>query len=154
MAVKRKRFNDDFRASAVLMLEATGYPEKKGGLTQVSNHLGVPLSTLRGWYTEEHNPAPAEVRNVKRIDLVGELTNLLGLTFTAAQNTVEEASYKELATAIGIFVDKLQLLSGQPTERQELNVIDHRERILAVVARKSGGHDTDPTHAIYQQPIG
>lgn len=58
MAAKRKRFNDDFRASAVLMLEATGYPEKKGGLTQVSTHLGVPLSTLRGWFTAERNPPP------------------------------------------------------------------------------------------------
>lgn len=154
MAAKRKRFNDDFRASAVLMLEATGYPEKKGGLTQVSTHLGVPLSTLRGWFTAERNPPPAELRNEKRIDLVGELTSLLGLTFTAAKNTVDEASYKELATAIGIFVDKLQLLSGQPTERQELNVIDHRERILAAVARKAGGHATGPADAVYQRPIG
>lgn len=154
MAAKRKRFNDDFRASAVLMLEATGYPEKKGGLTQVSTHLGVPLSTLRGWYTAERNPPPAELRNEKRIDLIGELTALLGLTFTAAKNTVNEASYKELATAIGIFVDKLQLLSGQPTERQEVNVTDHRERILAVVARKSGGHVPTPADAVYQRPIG
>jgi transposase-like protein len=48
---QRRRYNDDFRASATLMLEAAGYPGRDGALSQVSGHLSVPRSTLRGWFT-------------------------------------------------------------------------------------------------------
>jgi transposase-like protein len=150
----RKRYNDEFRASAVLMLEAAGYPDKEGALTAVSKRLGVAHQTLSRWARAVQNPPPSILVQEKRIDLVGELTELLGLTVRAAKATVDDASYKELATAIGIYIDKLQLLTGNPTERQEVNVTDHRERILAGIARKADRLAAGETDGFYPQPVG
>jgi hypothetical protein len=48
-----------------------------------------------------------------------------------------DAQYRELATAFGILVDKLQLLSGEPTERTETKTIseeERHERVRAIIA--------------------
>lgn len=136
------------------MLEAAGYPDRPGALMSVSNHLHVPHATLSRWARSIQNPPPPELVHEKRLDVVAELTDLLGLTLAAAKGTVNEASNKELATAIGIYIDKLQLLSGKPTERQEVNVTDHRERILAGIARKADSYAAGDTGGIYPRPVG
>ena len=152
--MSRARYTDQYRASAVLMLEAAGYPDRPGALMSVSNHLHVPHATLSRWARSIQNPPPPELVHEKRLDVVAELTDLLGLTLAAAKGTVNEASNKELATAIGIYIDKLQLLSGKPTERQEVNVTDHRERILAGIARKADSYAAGDTGGIYPRPVG
>ena len=154
MGKQYRRYDDEFRASAVLMLEAAGYPEREGGLSQVAGHLDVPLSTLRGWFTGAHNPPPAKVRNQKKIDLREAIREELAGIFPAMAEKRQDATYRELATAAGILIDKDQLLSGQPTERQEINVTDHRERTLAGIARKANQLAAEETGAVYQQPIG
>lgn len=58
MAKKRTRYTDEFRASAVLMLRAAGYPEARGSLAAVSARVGVAGTTLRRWLTKEQNPPP------------------------------------------------------------------------------------------------
>lgn len=40
------KYDDEFRASAVLMLEAAGYPDTEGALARVSELLGVPARIL------------------------------------------------------------------------------------------------------------
>lgn len=136
------------------MLEAAGYPKKEGALMAVASRLQVPHQTLSRWGRAIQNPPPPDLVHEKRIDLVGELTDLLGLTLTAAKETVGDASYRELATAIGIFVDKIQLLTGKPTERQEVNVTDHRERILADIARRADGYVIGEPDGLHTQPVG
>jgi len=154
MSKTYKRYDDEFRASAVLMLEAAGYPNRKGALSQVAAHLGVPLSTLREWFTGAHNPPPAKVRNEKKRDFVIDLQNLLGLHIDAAGRVVEDSGdLRAIVTGIGIIVDKIQLLTGNPTERQEVNVTDHRERVLADIARKAEYLATGEADSAYPQPI-
>lgn len=123
---ERKRYDDKFRASAVLMLEAQGYPTKEGAITSVSKHLGVPMATLHRWYHGKQNPPPSDLVSEKRIDFTEaikkELTGILG----DMPNARQDAGYKDLATALGILVDKLQLLENKPTAINE-----HRgERVL------------------------
>ena len=154
MGRKRRQYTDEFRSSAVLMLEAAGYPERPGALMTVASYLNIPHATISRWARSINNPPPPELVHEKRIDLVSELTDLLGLTFGAAKETVGEASYKELATAIGIFVDKIQLLTGKPTERAEVNVSDHRERVLADIARRAAGYEAGEPTGIHSRPIG
>jgi transposase-like protein len=117
---KRKRYTDDFRASAVLMLEAAGYPDREGGLSQVSSHLGVPISTIRGWYLGTRNPPPPELRNEKRFDLLEAIQTELAAIFPAMATRREDASYRELGTVAGILMDKQLLLTGKATWRGEL----------------------------------
>lgn len=118
--MKRTPYDDEFRASAVLMLDAAGYPEREGALSHVSGHLGVARSTLRSWHDGTHNPVPANVRHKKSIDLVGAIQSELAGIFPAMEQRRIDASYRELATAAGILIDKIQLLTGKPTWRGEI----------------------------------
>ena len=118
---QRRRYDDEFRASAVLMLEAAGYPEREGALSQVAGHLNVARSTLRSWFNGTHNPPPAKVRHEKKRDFVADLKHLLGLHIDAAGRVVDDTGdLRALDTGIGILVDKIQLLDGKPTWRGEV----------------------------------
>lgn len=138
---KRRRYTDEERANIVLMLEAAGYPDKPGALTAVANRVGIQARTISRWFKAEQNAAPSELVNKKRFDLVAELTELLGLSIVAAKQEVGDADFRELATAIGILVDKLQLLSGKPTGIQESRVMlteqEKHERVRSIVAEYS-----------------
>lgn len=116
----KRRYDDEDRASAVLMLEAAGYPDKKGAMSQVAKQLAVSRSTLRGWATGTSNPPPAKVRHEKKIVLVSAIQEELAEIFPTMAGKRQDASYRELVTAAGILIDKLQLLSGKPTWRGEI----------------------------------
>jgi hypothetical protein len=122
---KRRRYDDKFRASAVVMLEAAGYPDQKGALTRTANHLGVPLNTIKGWYTANRNPPPAELRTEKKGDLVTLFDSELEAIFGDMPNARPDASYRDLGVVAGILVDKRQLLTGEPTE-----IVDDQRRII------------------------
>jgi hypothetical protein len=57
---KRKVYSDKFKASAVLMLEAAGYPDRQEALTTVSEHLVMSAKTLASWYEDTQSPDPIE----------------------------------------------------------------------------------------------
>lgn len=117
---KRKSYDDKFRASTVIMLEAEGYPATKGALAKVSRAVGVPARTISRWFNRENNPPPDNVVNEKKGDILAEIERLRFLLLGQMFETYEEAAFRELATAFGILTDKHQLLSGNATERTEL----------------------------------
>lgn len=133
----RKRYDDKFRASAVIMLEAAGYPDKKGALTQVSNHTGVPLSTLRGWYDGSRNPPPSELRHEKKGELIDWINRELEGIFGDLPDRRQDASYKDLIIGVGVLTEKRQLLSGKPT--QIIDDIDNEERTRRINAILDAG---------------
>jgi len=116
----RRRYDDKFRASAVVMLDAQGYPKKKGALAAVARHLNVPNTTLHGWYQQKHNPAPTELRTEKKGDLVAMLQTEIANALLEAPQARPEANYRDLITGAAIMIDKLQLLTGNPTDRTEI----------------------------------
>src|SRR5690606_16049037 len=101
------------------MLEAAGYPDKKGALVEVSKHIGVPHPTLSRWYNAQRNPQPNEVVQEKRLELIDLVKNELDASFRAMPAVRGEASYRDLGTVAGILADKKQLLEGKATERIE-----------------------------------
>ena len=111
----RRRYDDKFRASAVVMLEAAGYPDREGALAQVAKSCKVPHNTLMGWYHAERNPPPSKLRQEKRTELTDLLRNELEAIFGELPNARPGASFRDLGTVAGIFIDKLQLLEGKPT---------------------------------------
>ena len=119
MVGKRKAstFTDDERADAVALLHLRGWPDNKGALTAVSKHLNIWANTLRRWANGESNPPPNKFVIRKKADLKEAILELLGLTINQARREVGDASFRETSTAIGIFTDKLLLLSGEPTQR-------------------------------------
>lgn len=120
MSRPRRRYDDKFRASAVVMLEAAGYPDKDGSLMEVARHLGVPHNTIRAWYHAEHNPPPSELRQEKKRELVIELEEIAYLLIKAIPGKIDEANLQQTATSMAIAIDKMQLLKGQPTLIVEL----------------------------------
>lgn len=120
---KRPRYDDKFRANAVVLLEAAGYPNKPGALGTTAKRLGIPDRTLSRWARKEQNAAPDEIVTEKRVELAdllrAEIRNALG----AMDEARPEASYRDLATSIGIMTDKLQLLTGEPTDNNRTRIV-------------------------------
>lgn len=114
---KRKwtQYSDEDKASAVLMLEAAGYPHRVGAMSQVVRELGVPESTLRSWAKEEHGTPPANVRAKKRGELVETLNEVAFKLLNHLGDIATTGDVRETATAFGIVADKLLLLRGEPT---------------------------------------
>ncbi len=117
---KRKRYDDEFRAGTLLQLEAAGYPDQKGAMSRVSKNTGVPTRTLRRWWLGTSNPVPVNVVRRKKGEIIEKLETVAHLILDSIDlDTVAEAQLRERTVALGIIVDKGELLKGNPTERTE-----------------------------------
>jgi transposase-like protein len=132
----RRTYDDKFRASAVVMLEAAGYPDTKGALTKVANHLKVPARTLSRWFNKENNPPPDDVVKVKKGQMIEQLENLAYKLIAAIHKEIDEngAPVRESSTALGIVIDKRQLLMGGATSRNEINIKEMSDDELRAIA--------------------
>lgn len=135
---KRKSYDDKFRSSAVIMLEAAGYPNRKGALSDVAKHIAVPAMTLSRWFHGKQNPPPNQMVSEKRSELKDLISTELDAIFKAMPNARQDATYKDLGTVAGILMDKKQLLEGKPTERVEHTLTDD-ERANRITALLDAG---------------
>lgn len=119
MPRKKRSYDDKFRASAVIMLEAQGYPESKGALQAVANHLDVSRSTLQGWFHKTSNPPPPNIQHETKEDFIEAIRREMSAILGVLESKRDEASYKDLTTSFAILTDKLQLLENKPTEISE-----------------------------------
>lgn len=138
------RYSDDFRASAILMLRANGYPERRGALMETANHLGISHQLLGRWFRHESNPPPQKIVQIKMTDIVEMLRLEVARAIQALPEALPDADYLDIGKVMGIMIDKLQLLSGEATERiaYELSDSDRSEQIIALLntarAREAG----------------
>lgn len=120
MGRKRRRYDDKFRANAVLILEAAGYPDRKGALAHAATSLGMPPSTLQGWANGHRNPPPTDLRCEKKADVIEFIKKEIPQIFRELGDARQDANYRELMVGFGIIMDKWLLLSGDATERRAL----------------------------------
>lgn len=138
------RYSDDYRASAILMLRASGYPERRGALMEVANHLGISHQVLGRWFRRESNPPPQKIVQIKKGDIVSMLKQQLVQAINALPDALPDADYFDIGRVVGILIDKMQLLDGEATERvvHELSDSDRSEQIATLLnaarARKVG----------------
>lgn len=111
-------YPDEFKASALALLDANGYPKTKGALKRTARDLEMPHQTLSVW-ARDRAKVPAKVSAVKKFNLQEALINELELALEAMHEKRHSADYKALVVAIGILTDKLQLIKGEPTSRVE-----------------------------------
>lgn len=109
-------YDDKFRASAVVMLKSQGYPDVKGALTIVANHLKVPARTLSRWFNGESNPPPDSSVKEKVFDMRAAIDAELKAIVRDMPAARADATYRELGTVFGVLFDKARLLDGLPTE--------------------------------------
>lgn len=141
------RYNDEFRAQAIVMLEAAGWPDSKGAIMRVARQLGIKHQTLSRWSRAEQNPPPHKVVRIKTFDLRQAVRDELQAILLEMPDARPDADFKELATAFGILVDKLQLLDGKATERVEILTPEERtDRLTELLdtsrARRDGCADS------------
>jgi hypothetical protein len=80
----------------------------------------MPHNTLRSWFHAVHNPPPSELRQEKKRELIEELKDLAYKLAGAMPDKIIDATLQQTAISLGIVIDKMQLLSGQPTLIVEL----------------------------------
>lgn len=120
MTKRNPQYTDEFRTSAVLMLEAAGYPSVLGALNRVSNHLGIPRQTLQRWARGTRNPPPPEMVTLTRRDIVDLLDDIIygsaGEVKARIDNgELDSVTLPQLMTVSAIAIDKKQLLTNAPT---------------------------------------
>jgi hypothetical protein len=123
-----KRFTDEQQAMFILQMETLGYPENRNAPETIARQKGAPSGrTLRRWWKIRHNPDVDKIVQHKKPDLVAALSELLQLHIDAAIEAVQGSEdLRALDTGIGILVDKLELLSGNPTERSQQEITVNR----------------------------
>lgn len=143
------RYTDEFRAQAVLMLEAAGWPEKRGVMVKTARQLGIKHQTLSNWARRRQNPPPQKLLPKKAFDMMQAIRQEIQAILEEFPHARPDADYKELATAMGILVDKLQLLEGKATERVELLTEQERaERLTDILDAARNRRDERATERI------
>jgi transposase-like protein len=130
-----RRYTEEFRASAVVMLQADGYPQDEFAVGRVAKHLKVPPSTLRGWANGTRAKISREMRDIKKDQIIALLKTEIVDAIQEMVRARPDADYRTLATALGIMIDKMQLLSGEPTEHiQQSDGLTDDERAARIAA--------------------
>jgi hypothetical protein len=147
--LKRKRYTDEFRASAVLMLEAAGYPDQVGALTRVSAHLNVPHPTLIRWFRGQSNPPPYEIVQDKKRDFLAQLRAIRGLAADKIIAGIDDYDPRDLTGLLKISAELSQLFEGKPTAINEERTTDARSKLNDLISRHAprdeAGEDTEQT---------
>ncbi len=136
MTRRNPTYTDEFRASAVLFLEAAGYPGTPGALNRTANHLHVPRQTLQRWGRGSQNPPPPEVVTIKRADIVDLLEDIIYGTAGEVKERIDNGeldavTLPQLMTVAAIAIDKKQLLNNAPTQNinhMQGNISDEERR--------------------------
>ncbi len=112
--MKRRRYSDEERASAIVALSANG-----GNVEGTAKQLGIPPATLEHWAKGRRHPEARQLAEKKRKPLADCLEALARKLAQAMPAKMEGASLQQIAVSMGIAVDKMLLLRGQDGNGQD-----------------------------------
>lgn len=134
---KKRRYSDNDKALALAALDANG-----GDVRKTAKTLRMPESTLSDWSKNRGvNKEVTEIREVKKKELsekLGEVAYKLtdNLLIRAESELSILVPMKDVATSLGIVVDKMQLLKGEPTSiNKNLSDEERAERAAKILER-------------------
>jgi transposase-like protein len=132
-AKRQKAYSDDDRATTLAALDANA-----GNVSRTARQLSIPASTITEWRDGRVHPEVTTSREVKKKELAEKLEEvahaLTGNLMTRAESELSIlVPMKDVATSLGIVVDKMQLLKGKPTAINEHQ--DRRAEYEALVER-------------------
>ncbi len=113
MSAKRRHYSEEDKATALAVLAANN-----GDLRKTARDLGIPKSTLERWIYIQ-NTVVSAIADTKKKELSTELEELAYKIVGVMPDKLASANLQQLATSLGITIDKMQLLQGRPTERSE-----------------------------------
>jgi len=89
----------------------TGYPN----WTMAHKKTKISITTLKRWWNEQDSDSTIDIRQVKKEEFIDKAWAEILAGLQAMANKRDSANYKEVATSVGILIDKVQLLKGEPT---------------------------------------
>jgi len=129
-----KFYSDTTKAVALATLDAC-----RGNLKQAAAKAGVPIVTLLQWRDGQAiNPDVSQLRIEKSDELADRLEDLAHRLIDAVPGKLGEAPLREVALSLGIAIDKMQVLRGQPdaiTGNVYLSDTERAERIADLFER-------------------
>lgn len=134
----KRQYTEDDKANALATLELNG-----GNLLKTASALKIPYMTLKDWSSGLGvTVAVTENREVKKQSIADSLEELCYKILGTVPDKLAEASFKDAMTGLGIAVDKMQVLRGEPnTINSHRTSSTHTERVEAVFALLTGGED-------------
>lgn len=146
-------YSDEFRAMAVALLYAAGYPQVRGVLKRTAESLGVPPATLSHWARGEQHPPPAQLLQQKQSELMDVLRHEIDRALAYMPDKIDEAKYLDLVRAIEILIKRIEGLRGTENVSHE-PLIEIRGVIDDVpvhdeddeLAMEAVGDDDESTH--------
>jgi hypothetical protein len=107
----RRHYSDQEKAEALAALAAN-----KGNVKLTARTLGIPRMTLAHWANGDCSPEVTKLGHLKKGELASTLEALAHKHVDACPDKIADANLQATATSLGICVDKMLLLRGEPTE--------------------------------------
>jgi len=123
---EKRTYTDDEKAASLASLDACG-----GNFSQAARAAGVPEATLRTWAGKPETARSGALRAQKKADLADSLESLAWRLLKAARSKekIKSASLSQVVVALGIALDKVQLLRS--LQKPAPNWQDSQDRPLA-----------------------
>lgn len=113
----RRQWTDEAKAEILAALDAN-----QGNVKRTAKECGVAVSTLRGWAKGRGaNAGVAKLRPQKKGELADALEDIAWKIVELLPSKLEGAEMRELSTLLGVTLDKLLVLRGQPNNRTEVS---------------------------------
>ena len=123
--------------------------EQGRSCAEIRARTGLAFGTIVKIRREEIKPNSQTVERLKRLE--GDKLTLLShrILDSVQYETIEDASLLQRATAVGIFLDKRELLEGKPTSRMEFSGFSDAELDSQIAKLQAGiGHEREKAKAI------
>jgi transposase-like protein len=113
------KYSEATKAIALAALRANGGNIKRTA-RQLASSMGIPRTTLADWAHDEEKAAPEELRNAANEALasINEMAALKFATLLSNDEVIAQIaamSPRDLAVAMKITIESMQLLRGKPT---------------------------------------
>ncbi len=143
----RRHYSEAEKAEVLARLTSNG-----GNLSRTSRESRVPRKTIERWAEDPERAAPTEVRKEKEQDLLNLWEEVERVLLAATVRKCEAGTLRDtvsqLMVGAGIARDKIQLLTGGATAREETRTLalewpEYRDngdgKIVPIASSRAGG---------------
>lgn len=110
------RYTDKDKEAAIgFMTNNFNHQTGNPNWTTARKKTKVSINTLKRWWFEQNNDSTDAIRQLKKEEFIEKAWAEILAGLQAMADKRNSANYKEVATSVGILIDKVQLLKGEPT---------------------------------------
>ncbi len=127
---RNREYTDAQKAAALAALDAN-----QGNIKRTSAQCGIPRQTLQSWTNQDRKIEVEKLRVKKRGDLAEKMEFFLMAALEVLPARIKQASFRDLATGIGIVSDKLAYIKGLDNARSSSSqpVLEAEQRLEQII---------------------